>query len=210
MIGQANTIICSVFYSLRETAIYSLSLQFVQAIGMLAAVMYSTYQPKLQETYIKKKREETRRLLSLAVVTYGIVYWLGFVLLLSVGIPILKLISRDYIFNIPVLIILGIYMYFHRRYLIYTSYISNTNEVPYVKAFVLSGVLSICLSIIINVTVDIGIFGIVLGQFISQVIYNNWYWPKKVKKMLELNTPMMFKSAVSDYMKNLKKRGICR
>lgn len=201
LIGQANTIICSLFYSLQETAIYSLSLQFVQAIGIVSAVTYSTFQPKLQEAYVKEDKEETNRLMSLSVVTYSLVFILCFSVLVTAGIPILKLVSSSYVFNIPMLFGLGVYMYLQRRYIMYCSYISNTNEVPYVKAFVLSGILSIILSILFNAFLPIGTWGLVLGQFISQSIYNNWYWSKKVKKMLGLHVPNMIKSALNDYKK---------
>ena len=207
LIGQANTIICSLFYTLQETAIYSLSLQFVQAIGIISAVTYSTFQPKLQEAYVKEDKKETNRLMSLSVVTYCLVFSIGFFALLIIGIPVLKLVSNSYVFDIPMLCGLGVYMFLQRRYIMYTSYISNTNQVPYVKAFVLSGILSIVLSIAFNALLPIGTWGLVLGQFLSQIVYNNWYWSRKVKKMLGLNLPEMINSATNDYIRIVKSLG---
>jgi len=207
LIGQANTIICSLFYSLQDTAIYSLSLQFVQAIGIISVVTYSTFQPKLQEAYVKDDMAETRRLMSISVITYSIVFIGCFLILIIAGIPILRFISSQYVFSIPMLVALGFYMYLQRRYMMFCSYISNTNEVPYVKAFVLSGVISIILSCLFNAFIPIGTWGLVLGQFASQSIYNNWYWSLKVKKRLGLHVPEMMKSTFSEYARLFKHLG---
>lgn len=204
LIGQANTIICSLFYTLQQTAMYSLSLQFVQGIGIVSSVTYATYQPKLQAAYIKQDITETKRLVSFSVVTYCIVYFVSFIMLITIGIPFLELVNRRYVFDIPLLLGIGLYIFFQKRYIMYCSFISNTNKVPYVKAFILSGFLSVLLSIAFSKYLSIGIWGLVLGQFLSQSVYNNWQWSRRVKKTLNLHTVGMLRIAVNDYKRILR------
>ncbi len=199
LIGQANTIICSLFYSLQQTAMYSLSLQFVQGIGIVSGVAYATFQPKMQAAFIRQDITETKRLVSFSVVTYCITFFVSFITLIAIGIPFLELVNRRYVFDIPLLLGIGLYIFLQKRFIMYCSFISNTNKVPYVKPFILSGFFSVLLSIVFSKCLSIGIWGLVLGQFLSQSVYNNWHWSRRVKKTLDLDAGGMFKSAVNDY-----------
>lgn len=208
LIGQANTIICSVFCDLTETGIYSLSLQFVTAIGIIASVLYSSYQPRLQSAYINQDAKTCTKLMSVSVVVYDFVFILGIACLIVIGIPILRFINPEYVFDIPMLLGLGVYMYFQKRYSLFTSYISNTNRIPYVKAFVFSGVLSVGLSVVFIACFPIGIWGLILGQFVAQCVYNNWYWPITVQKDLGMNSKTIFQNCRS-YLHEIKSsRGV--
>lgn len=194
LITQANTIICSLFFNLEQVGIYSLSLQFVTAIGLLSSVPYSTYQPKIQSAYLNNNMDTIKKIMSIVVTLYCGFFVVGMVGLIFVGIPILHIIKPNYVFNTSTLGIMGIYMFLQKRYSLYTSYISNTNKVPYVKAFLFSSMLSVVLSYILCAKTSLGIWGIVLGQLISQSLYNNWYWPHSVKKQLKLDTIQMLKT----------------
>ena len=48
LVGQAGTIVCSLFLSLEETGIYSLTMQIITIISSFSSVMYTVSQPSLQ------------------------------------------------------------------------------------------------------------------------------------------------------------------
>lgn len=197
LVLQANTIICSLFFSLEQTGLYSLSLQLVTAIGLLASLPYFTYQPQIQSAYVSRRVDMIKNIMSIAVVSYYVLFLLGMSVLIFIGLPILSFISPSYKFNVPILIAIAVYIFFHRRCALYTSYISNTNEIPYMKAFLISSFFSVLFSYIFCDFTDWNIWGIVAGQSVAQAVYNYWFWPQKVKRELQLNEIKMLTTTMA-------------
>lgn len=184
--SQASTFICSMYLSLSETGIYSLTLQLVTAIVTVSGALYTAYQPSLQAAFIRQDSNASKTIMSTAMVTYYIMYWMGIVGIIVIT-PILMLIKPGFRLDIMVFLLMAIYMFLLKHHCYYASYISNTNSVPYMKAFIVSGVLGIILSIILVKYFSLGAIGLVLGQMIVQLFYNNWIWPYKVLKSLNIN-----------------------
>lgn len=68
--NQASTLICSMFFTLSETGIYSLGVQIASAISTVASALYSAYQPTLQAAYVRQDKDKMRNTMSMVVVTY--------------------------------------------------------------------------------------------------------------------------------------------
>ncbi len=183
--NQASTLIASMFLSLTETGIYSISVQLITAIATISAGLYTAYQPAMQSAYANHNRNESTRLMSLAMITYSFLFWTGTIALITVGIPILKWVKPENTYDIAVILGIAVYNYFYKRQSYYASFISNTNHVPYVKSYVLSSIAGVVLSIIMVQYMKMGVWGLIIGQFLPQLIYNVWKWPREVYKMLE-------------------------
>jgi len=195
---QATVIICSMFLSLTATGVYAISIQLIAAIATIAGALYTTYQPSLQAAYINSNVSESKRLMSIAMTVYCVLFWVGILSLLIIGIPALAIIKPDIVFNIPILLTIAIYEFLLRHHSFYASYISNTNKVPYMKAFLISSFAGITLSILVIKLYDVGIFGLILPQIIVQIVYNNWIWPFKVIKSLNTTPVQMFKIGLKE------------
>lgn len=183
--NQASTLIASMFLSLTETGLYSISVQLITAIATISAGLYTAYQPAMQSAYANHNRNESTRLMSLAMITYSFLFWAGTIALITVGIPILKWVKPENTYNIAVILGIAVYNFFYKRQSYYASFISNTNHVPYVKAYVLSSIAGVVLSIIMVHFMKMGVWGLIIGQFLPQLIYNVWKWPREVYKILE-------------------------
>ena len=183
--NQASTLIASMFLSLTETGLYSISVQLITAIATISAGLYTAYQPAMQSAYANHNRNESTRLMSLAMITYSFLFWAGTIALITVGIPILKWVKPENTYNIAVILGIAVYNFFYKRQSYYASFISNTNHVPYAKAYVLSSIAGVVLSIIMVHFMKMGVWGLIIGQFLPQLVYNVWKWPREVYKILE-------------------------
>lgn len=198
--NQASVIISSIYFSLTLTGIYSISIQLVTAIATIAGSLYNAYQPSLQAAYVNRDTIESKRLMSLSMIVYTFFFWFG-IMILIVGLPVLSLIKTDLEFNIPILLAISIYTFLLKHHSFYASFISNTNKVPYTKAFILSSFLSILLSIILIRFTTLGIWGLLLTQILVQAVYNNWKWPKVVMDNLQTNPFEFIKVGVHELKK---------
>lgn len=190
--NQASTLIASIFLTLAETGVYSIAVQLITAVATIAAGLYTAYQPSMQSAYINKNKKESERLMATAITAYDIVFIVGIAALLTVGIPILKAVNPTMVFNRTMLIGIGIYNFLYKRQSYYASFISNTNQVPYMKAYVISGFSGVLLSIFLISVLHFGVWGLIIGQFLPQLLYNCWKWPGTACRMLDSNSMRMF------------------
>ena len=182
--NQASILIASFFLTLSETGIYSISIQLVTAIATISAGLYTAYQPAMQSAYANNNQNESAKLMSLAMITFFLLFWCGTVGLVIVGIPILKWIRPENTYDIVVILGIAVYNFFYKRQSYYASFISNTNHVPYVKSYVISSIAGVALSVFMIYCLKMGVWGLIIGQFLPQIVYNVWKWPKEVYKML--------------------------
>lgn len=204
--NQASTLIASLFLSLTETGIYSISVQLVTAIATISAGLYTAYQPAMQSAYANSNRKESTRLMSLAMITYFFLFWSGTIALITVGIPILKWVKPENTYNIAVILGIAVYNFFYKRQSYYASFISNTNHVPYVKSYVLSSIAGVVFSVIMVYLLKMGVWGLIIGQFLPQLVYNVWKWPREVYKMLDTTWAKLV-SVGMNYIKDRIRKG---
>lgn len=96
------------------------------------------------------------------------------------------LFKSDFICD-PVLYLgLSIYMFLLNQHSLFCNVIVNMNEIPYFKAYLISTLAGLVLSCILCAYFKLGTWGLVLGQMLPQLAYNNWYWPVYVMKKLSL------------------------
>lgn len=69
----------------------------------------------------------------------------------------------------------------------YTSYFSCTNRIIYVGGFTISAILCVGLSFVAIGPLNMGIWGLISAQIISQAVYNLWKWPSLGHKELGLS-----------------------
>ena len=185
--NHSSTLIASLFFTLTETGIYSISVQLLTAIATISGGLYSAYQPSMQSAFVNKNKKEAGRLMSIVMVTYTTLFWVGFLGLIIVGMPVLKILKPDVLFDVNVLAGLAVYKFLFRRHSLYASFISNTNQVPYYKSYLLFGIVGVFLSVAIIIKLQLGVWGLIIGQFLAQLMYNFWKWPLVVYSILEIN-----------------------
>ncbi len=185
--GQAGTLIASTFLSLTETGIYSLTVQLVTAILTISGGIYSAYQPALQAAYILNDKDIMKEKMSMIMMINLYIALLGVIGLVLFGPFVISFFKPSLILSRTVIIGISVYLFLYKRQTIYASFISNMNCLPYVKAYILSGLSGLIFAVILMRYLSWGIWGIILGQFVSQAVYNYWKWPCYVLNYLECN-----------------------
>jgi hypothetical protein len=148
---------------------------------------FSTYYPKitnhrvtdnlfhLKRMYVKSK------LIQLAIF---IVFGIGFIL---IGPYLLTLIhSKTQLLSTIMILSLLFFAYLDSNQSIAISLLLTGNEVPFMKSTLFTGILTVTVFFgLLNFT-TLGIWSLILAPGISQLIYQDWKWPKTVKENLEI------------------------
>jgi O-antigen/teichoic acid export membrane protein len=200
--NQASTIICSLFFTLAETGSYSISVQLTSAVAIISSVAYTTYQPSLQAGYITGNSEKIRRDMSLIVVSYIMLFIIGIVALIVIGMPLFSMVKSDVVIDRGMLMFVGVYQFliFFRN--CYTSYLSCTNRLDYMTSFVVASLICLPLSLLLIQSTLLGLWGLVTAQIVTQLAYNVWKWPLQVHRELNLRCGEMWRLGIGE-MKSL-------
>lgn len=190
--NQVSTLICSAYLSLADTGIYSIGVQIASAIATIAGNLYNTYQPELQAAYVVEDKDKMCKTMSMIVVSFIYLFILGTIGFCIVGVPLLKLVKPSAVVSIPVLVGLCLYQFILKYRNCYTSYFSCTNRIIYVGGFTVSAVLCVVFSFIAIGPFNMGVWGLIIAQIISQALYNLWKWPLLAHKELNLSLKKMF------------------
>ncbi len=197
LVSQANILLCSLFLSLAETGIFALSLQLIQTLTKVSVSFYGTYQPVLQEAHLINDKENSKKIMSTAITVYTLIFWIGCSGLILIGTPLLNFMNQGGNIDKGVLLFMSLYMFLYQNNSLFASYISNTNKIPYVKAFLVSGIIMVLLSVLLLKYTPLGIWALMLSQAFVQLCYNNWKWPSVVMRDLHTTPLEMIKVGFS-------------
>lgn len=182
---QATSIVSSLFLGLAETGMYSVMLQLGTAVYNFAGAFVKSYFPTFQASYAKHDVGEMRSIVMRGVSAYWILCYFGTLGIIAVVFPLLPIIKPGVEVNIPFYLFLTLYLCLLNHHSIFCNFIIGMNEIPYMSAYILSALLGLALSVVLSGALRLGAWGLVGGQFIAQIIYNNWKWPKYVMRILD-------------------------
>lgn len=202
--NQASTIICSLYLTLTETGIYSVGVQIAMAVSAISGTLYMALQPQLQAAYINNDKELVKDTMSLIIASLLSLFFIGFVASVTIVPPLLRLLKPESVIPVSVLTGLCFYHFILQFRNVFTSYFSSTNRIIYMKSFVASAIFCVVLSVIFTGYFNMGMWGLVCAQIISQLIYNVWHWPILVSKEIETSIAELILRGEGIFMKNIK------
>ncbi len=204
MSNQASVLIISAFFSLSFTGIYSITIQVISSIVVISSSMYVSFQPFLQKNYVNRDYLKMKSVMSSVMIIYTMIFWIGIAGFILVGIPLFKFIQPNVTFDIKLLFVISIYLFLYNNHSLFASFMSNTNDLRYMKAFLLFSIISIIVSIFIVGVFRGSIYHLIYAQIFVQLLYNNWKWPRFVFKMLNSNFFDFYKCGIVNVTKYLK------
>lgn len=204
--NQASTILASVFLGLGATGVYSLGAQVAMAVASISAATYGAYQPALQNAYVVGDTRRMKDVQALIVGAFIGVYLVASVSVVFFGMPLLGIIKPENELSVPIMIGLLLFQFALKFRDCYTSYFSSTNRIIYVRAFVLSAIASVLLSLVLLGMLDMGVAGLIVGQLVSQLCFNAWYWAKKANQELGMTVFGALRYSVSVLAKLLDRK----
>lgn len=198
--NQATIIICSLYLSLTETGIYSIGVQIAMAIAAISGTLYMASQPQLQASYISKNIERTKNTMSVIVLSLIVLYLICLIVFITMILPILRIIKPEAIISIPVLLSLCCYHLLLKFRDCYTSYFSCTNRIPYLRSFIVSAVLCVLLSALFTGYMHWRVWGLIIAQMVSQLVYNVWHWPILAHQEMQMTASELIKRGKVEFV----------
>lgn len=199
--NQMGTIVSSLYLSLEETGIYSMGVQLASAMVTFAYAMYTSYQPSIQSAISNKDDETVRKNFSYTVFVYIVIVIIGTAVLISAGPVLIRIVKPEMNIGRTVLLGVTVYQFILKFRNCYTSYLSNSNRIIYFKAFMVFAVVCVGLEFLLCGVFNMGMWGLVAAQIISQLVYNFWHWPLVVHKELKMSFIDLIKLGYSETRK---------
>lgn len=183
---QASTILCSIFFSLSATGVYSVLMQLCTAVQNISFTYTRTFYPAFQSAYAHNDKVSQRTIIQKGLSIFVALYWLAAIGVIVVVFPILPIFKPGLELDIPLFLGLTAYMFLYQQHSYFCNLIIGSNRIPFFKAYIIAAILGVVLTVFLQVVFGVGVWALVLGQALAQASYNNWKWPRFVLKELEM------------------------
>lgn len=198
---QAMSILSSLFLGLEETGTYSILLQLATALGTFASAYARSYFPAMQSAFAENDSQKQKNIVSTGVTAFWLLMFLGVAGTCAVVLPVLPLFKHGLVISYPLFLAMTLYIALLQQHGIFCNYIISMNEIPYMLGYVVSAALGVVFSYILCAGFGMGAWGIISGQAVSQLIYNNWKWPAYLCGRLGLRYTAIFSQGMSQLLK---------
>lgn len=187
-VQKGNLFFISMFLPLNVVAAFGLTTQIVNILSGVSPLYLNTHMPELYRHRISNNLTEIKRIFGESVFVYFILYGLGAIVILFAGNTILELFhSQTRLIPFLPLFLLLLVQFLEVNHSMAANLITTRNEIPYVKASLISGGCIGILSASSLAFTPLGIIGVILSTGIVQLCYNNWKWPLFVCQELQSN-----------------------
>lgn len=174
---QAMSILSSIFLGLAETGTYSILLQFANAVYNFASTYPKSFFPAMQSAFAEGDLRRQREYVSTGIVGYWGLFIFGTTGVCLVILPLLPFFKPNIEVDYCLFLVMCLYLGLLQQHSIFCNYIISMNEIPYMWGYILASVLGIGFVYVFCGIFGMEAWGIILGQALSQVMYNNWKWP---------------------------------
>jgi O-antigen/teichoic acid export membrane protein len=185
--NKAVIVIAPLYLSLSDIASYGTTKQMIDLITAIGYIWFNTFYPKLTLYRVNNDVDGVKRLYIKGKLSLIAVYiFCGFGLIL-IGPYLLALIhSKTHLLSSLMILIFLTTAFLEANHGLAAGLLITKNEVPFVKASLLSGIASTVLLFICLDFTSIGIWGMILAPGIIQATYQNWKWPLLVIRELDI------------------------
>lgn len=204
-INKASMFIAGLYLSLTDIGTFGIMTQLVTIVSTISSSMFLTYLPIFNKLRAQGDNSTIVRLFSFNMVVFYVIYIVGILVIILFGPWVLRLIGSSTVLPCTgILVVFSIITLLENNHSNFASLITTNNEVPFVKAGLLSGVIIVVLTLfVLNVTTW-GLWGIVIVQGVVQLAYNNWYWPQWIFNELHFDVCGMLKCGITELLKKIK------
>lgn len=187
-INKMGFFLVGLYLPLSDAGSYGLLVQLGVVLSGVAAVMNNSYLPKFSNYRVTGQTTELIKLFSFTVLIFWFVMLLGSSVVVFGAAPLLDLIGSNT--QVPTRWICALYLLIvslEGNHSMFAGLITTKNEVPFVKAALLSGAAIVLFTFIGLHFFSYTLLGVVLTQGLVQLAYNNWYWPRWVLRDLNVS-----------------------
>ena len=178
LILRANMFIASSLLGLKVAASYGLTIQIIGILSGVSSMLFTLNIPKLNSLQGSGNEREIKPLLIKSLLISHALFITGSIALVLIGIPLIgRMAAGTQLVSIPLLLFMLLMYQLELNHSICATYLTTLNKVPFVNASIISGVVIVIFSMLSVEFTSLSLIGLVLSQFIVQLMYNNWYWP---------------------------------
>lgn len=180
-LGNFLTVKCSVLIvssiiGLDAAAIYGFTLQITSIAVIVSSMYFGLQLPYMNAEQIKGNNEAIRKVFSRSLGLAWCLFFCYAISLMIIGPFVLSFISdTTHLLPRNMLIIFLVAAFLEMNHSLCTAYLTTKNEIIFMWPLFITGVL-----ITLSATVSAhfyGLWGVIISQFILQLLYNNWKWP---------------------------------
>lgn len=186
LIARANVLIASSFLGLTEVASYGLTFQILLTISGIAGVILNLNMPRLTGDQVRDRRDRILESFGKSLASAWLIFIICSLLLVLLGGEMLEMIgSRTHLLSSSLMIVFAVVMFLEMNHSLCATYLTTYNEIPFVRAALVSGLGIVIISIVLVTVMHSGVWGLVLSQGVVQAAYNNWRWPAEAAKKMQ-------------------------
>ncbi|HAT62476.1 MAG TPA: polysaccharide biosynthesis protein [Prevotella sp.] len=205
-INKSAMFIIGFYLPLAVVGSYGLLIQLTTVLSGVAQIMFATYSPRFSNLRVTKQDEEFKMLMGLTIGVYWIMMIIGSIVILFGAPPVLQLIgSKTQLPSIGVCALYLLAITLEGNHSDFATLIVTGNKVPFVKPSILSGLFILGFTILELQFTNFGLIGVVFVQFIVQLAYSNWRWPKWVMDEFHMSIVDFFKYSYFAISSKIKK-----
>lgn len=207
LINHATMLIAPLFLSLSTIGEFGTTRQFIEIIAGIGMILYNTFYPKMTNLLVNNDIANLKRLWIKCNLFMILVFIVGGIALLFFAPPVFNFIhikTHLLIQSSVALFLLVAFLEVNSG--MSTSFLTIKNEIPFFKANIISGIFSFLLVLVFFNFTKLGVLSIILGQGLSQLVYQNWKWPLEVKRFLSIKLSDYYYTMISEYRLLIKNR----
>ena len=186
LITRANILIASSFLGLKEVASYGLTFQILLTVSGIAGVVLNLHMPRLSGDHARGRQDRIVESFGKSLASAWLIFIIASAALILFGGELLDLIgSHTHLLSTNLLVLFAVVMFLEMNHSLCAVYLTTYNEIPFVRAALLSGFGVVIVSIGLVAALHFGVWGLVLSQGVVQLAYNNWKWPKDAARKMQ-------------------------
>lgn len=187
-VSQFTVFIAPIFLDLTTVASYGISIQLVTILVTISKLYIDTYTPKIVEYRTQNRIEEMRNIFIKGELYFCFIAVVGGISIVLLGDWALNLVkSQTQLLATLPLIGITIFSLLDGHQIIATNILLASNKVPFLKSSLITGIVSILMIIIFLYIFKLGIWALILGPGIVQILYQDWKWPLSVYQQMFSN-----------------------
>lgn len=206
LMTNANTLLCSWFLGLSESGVFSVTLTILTAVANVSAVVLATYQPALQSAFSNGNRRLEIELSGRVFAGYIGIYAIMYIIAITIIFPFYTLFKKGFSPDWLLVIMMGVYLFLWKQHSTGATLLTNTNQIPYMKSFIISSLLGALLAWALMQFAQMGSHGLILGQAVVQLAYNNWKWPRAAAARLNITFKELVLTGCKSWIQSFHQR----
>lgn len=204
LIMRSTIVISTTYLGLQDSASYIFTIQIISILTGVSSAVIGVYVPKM--TFLANNPKQQLSLFCYSNLISLMIYILGCLIIVVFGSTMLSIIhAKTTLLTSWQLISLLVIYLLEVQHSNYATMITTDNKVPFVGAAIYSGIGVVILTILLMKFTVLGLWGLIIGQGVVQLAYNNWYWVYYICKKHKVNYFETIKIGYNYFIRHVNK-----